>query len=75
MSIGIIVSNKSLSVVVLAGLQGSGKTTTAAKLAGFLKREFSKKVLLVGLDLQRPAAANQLRILAENNNISYYIEA
>jgi len=68
-------SNKSLSVVVLAGLQGSGKTTTAAKLAGFLKREFNKKVLLVGLDLQRPAATDQLRILAENNNISYYIES
>ena len=67
-------SNKNLSVIVLAGLQGSGKTTTAVKLAGFLKRELNKNVLLVGLDLQRPAATNQLKILAENNNINYYVE-
>ena len=43
------VSNKSSSVFVLAGLQGSGKTTTAAKIAGFLKREFNKKPLLITL--------------------------
>ena len=68
-------SNKSLSVIVLSGLQGSGKTTTAAKLAGFLKREFNKQAMLIGLDLQRPAATEQLKILAENNNLSYYIES
>lgn len=67
-------NNNSLSVIVLAGLQGSGKTTTAAKIAGFLKTEFNKKVLLVGLDLRRPAASIQLKILAENNNLSHYIE-
>ena len=68
------ISNSSSSVFILAGLQGSGKTTTAAKLAGFLKREFNKQTMLVGLDLQRPAAANQLKILAESNNLDYYIE-
>ncbi len=68
-------SNKSLSVIVLSGLQGSGKTTTAAKLAGFLKREFNKKAMLIGLDLQRPAATEQLKILAENNNLPYYVES
>ena len=68
-------SNKSLSVVVLSGLQGSGKTTTAAKLAGFLKREFNKQTMLIGLDLQRPAATEQLKILAENNSLPYYIES
>ena len=68
-------SNKSLSVVVLSGLQGSGKTTTAAKLAGFLKREFNKQAMLIGLDLQRPAATEQLKILAENNSLPYYIES
>jgi len=67
-------SKTSLSVIVLAGLQGAGKTTTAAKIAGFLKREFNKSSLLVGLDLQRPAATKQLKILAKNNNIDYYIE-
>ena len=65
-------NNNSLSVIVLAGLQGSGKTTTAAKIAGFLKTEFNKKVLLVGLDLRRPAASIQLKILAENNNLNHY---
>ena len=68
-------SNKSLSVIVLSGLQGSGKTTTAAKLAGFLKREFNKKTMLIGLDLQRPAATEQLKILAENNSLPYYVES
>ncbi len=67
-------NNNSSSVIILAGLQGSGKTTTAAKIAGFLKKEFNKKVLLVGLDLRRPAASKQLRILAENNNLDYYVE-
>jgi len=66
-------NSKSLSTIVLAGLQGSGKTTTSAKIAGFLKREYNKKPLLVGLDLQRPAAADQLEILAKNNNIDYFI--
>ena len=68
-------SNKSLSVIVLSGLQGSGKTTTAAKLAGFLKREFNKQTMLIGLDLQRPAATEQLKILAENNSLPYYVES
>ena len=71
---GINISKSSSSVIVLAGLQGSGKTTTAAKIAGFLKREFNKNTLLVGLDLTRPAAVKQLKILAENNKIDYYIE-
>jgi signal recognition particle subunit SRP54 len=62
-----------LSTIVLAGLQGSGKTTTSAKIAGFLKREFNKKPLLVGLDLQRPAAADQLEILAKQNDLDYFI--
>ena len=67
-------NNNSSSVIVLAGLQGSGKTTTAAKIAGFLKKEFNKKVLLVGLDLRRPAASKQLKILAEHDNLNYYVE-
>lgn len=66
--------NNKVSVIVLSGLQGAGKTTTAAKVASFLKREKSKKPLLVGLDLQRPAAMEQLKILADKNNIDCYIE-
>ena len=52
------------TVVLLAGLQGSGKTTAAAKLARFLERD-GKRPLLVGADLQRPAAVEQLRVLGE----------
>jgi len=66
--------SKDKSVLVLSGLQGSGKTTTAVKIAGFLKREFNKKALLVGLDLQRPAAVDQLEILSNDNNIDCYVE-
>ena len=62
------------AVILLAGLQGSGKTTTAAKIASFLKREFNKKPLLVGLDLQRPGAMDQLKTLAQKNQIDFYIE-
>jgi signal recognition particle subunit SRP54 len=52
------------TVILLAGLQGSGKTTAAAKLARFLERD-GKRVLLVGADLQRPAAVEQLKVLGE----------
>ena len=62
------------SIIILAGLQGSGKTTTAAKIAGFLKREYNKKPLLVGLDLQRPGATDQLKTLAEKNKLDFYID-
>jgi len=51
-------------VILLAGLQGSGKTTTAAKLASYYKRKEGRNPLLVGADLQRPAAVEQLRVLA-----------
>jgi len=50
-------------IVMLVGLQGSGKTTTAAKIANRLKLRFRKKVLLVSLDVQRPAAQEQLAML------------
>jgi len=66
--------NSNVSTIVLSGLQGAGKTTTAAKLASFLKREKNKKPLIVGLDLQRPAAMEQIKVLAEQNNIDYYID-
>jgi signal recognition particle subunit SRP54 len=52
------------TVILLAGLQGSGKTTAAAKLARYLERD-GKRVLLVGADLQRPAAVEQLRVLGD----------
>ncbi len=55
------------AVVLLVGLQGSGKTTTAAKLALHLKKSLGKQVLLVPADVYRPAATEQLRTLAKEN--------
>jgi signal recognition particle subunit SRP54 len=62
------------SVILLAGLQGSGKTTTAAKLAVMLK-EKGRKPLLVAADLQRPAAVEQLAVLAEKAGVPVHREA
>tara|TARA_Y100000590_G_scaffold8733_1_gene10869 strand:+ start:154 stop:1512 length:1359 start_codon:yes stop_codon:yes gene_type:complete len=55
--------------VMLIGLQGSGKTTTTAKLARYLEKNKKKKVMMVSLDVYRPAAQEQLKILGEQNNI------
>ena len=55
--------------LILVGLQGSGKTTSAAKLAKLIEKNFKKKVMLVSLDVYRPAAQEQLKLLAETNNI------
>jgi signal recognition particle subunit SRP54 len=54
---------------MLVGLQGSGKTTTAAKLAKYIEKNNNKKSLLVSLDVYRPAAQEQLNILGEKNSI------
>jgi len=55
--------------LMLVGLQGSGKTTTAAKLAKYLEKNNKKKSLLVSLDIYRPAAQEQLNVLGEKNSI------
>lgn len=60
------------AVIMLAGLQGSGKTTTAGKLARKLKLEQKKKVLLVPCDVYRPAATEQLRTLATQVEVDFY---
>ena len=56
--------------LLLVGLQGSGKTTTAVKLAKNIEKNFKKKILLVSLDVYRPAAQEQLKILCEKNNLN-----
>ena len=60
------------AVVLLAGLQGSGKTTTAAKLAKMLVTEQKKKPLLVSCDVYRPAAIEQLRTLAAQIGVDFF---
>ena len=55
--------------MMLVGLQGSGKTTTTAKLAKFLEKNKKKKIMMVSLDVYRPAAQEQLKALGEQNNI------
>jgi signal recognition particle subunit SRP54 len=59
------------TVVLLAGLQGAGKTTTAAKLAAWFKQQ-GRQPYLVGTDLQRPAAVEQLRVLAAQIGVEVY---
>src|SRR5439155_3779807 len=60
------------AVVLMAGLQGSGKTTTSAKLAKWLKEQQGKKVLLVSCDVYRPAAIEQLKTVAEQVNADFF---
>ena len=60
------------AVILMAGLQGSGKTTTSGKLARLLREDARKKVLLVSCDVYRPAAIDQLRTLAEQLGIDFY---
>ena len=60
------------AVFLMAGLQGSGKTTSAAKLALYLKDTEKKKVMLVSVDVYRPAAIQQLQLLASQLNVSFF---
>jgi len=62
------------AVVLLSGLQGSGKTTFSAKLAKYLKTKKNRKVLLVAADIYRPAAIDQLHILGEQIGVDVYSE-
>ena len=62
------------AILMLVGLQGSGKTTTAGKLANFLRKKHSKKPLLVACDVYRPAAIDQLIQLGKQLNIEVYDE-
>ncbi len=62
------------AVILIAGLQGSGKTTFAAKLANYLKNKKGKRPLLVAGDVYRPAAINQLQVLGEQIGVEVYTE-
>lgn len=66
--------NGNPATLMLVGLQGSGKTTTIAKLANFLRKKHSKKPLLVACDVYRPAAIDQLKQLGKQLSIEVYEE-
>ena len=60
------------AVILMAGLQGSGKTTTTGKLAKFLKEKNKKKVMVVSCDVYRPAAIEQLKMLAQQLEVEWF---
>jgi signal recognition particle subunit SRP54 len=62
------------AIILIAGLQGSGKTTFSAKFANYLKTKKGKNVLLVAGDVYRPAAINQLQVLGEQIGVEVYTE-
>ena len=71
--IGINLSSEP-SIILLAGLQGSGKTTFSGKLADYLKRKKQKNPILVACDVYRPAAIDQLELLGEQINVPVFSE-
>lgn len=62
------------SVILMSGLQGSGKTTFSGKLANYLKNKKNKKPLLVACDIYRPAAINQLHVVGDQIGVEVYSE-
>jgi signal recognition particle subunit SRP54 len=62
------------AIILIAGLQGSGKTTFSAKLAMYLKKKKGKQPLLVACDVYRPAAINQLKVLGEQVDVDVFTE-
>ena len=69
---GLNLATQPPAVILMAGLQGSGKTTTSGKLAKWLGEQHKKKVLLVSADVYRPAAIEQLRLLAEQVGADFF---
>ena len=69
-----LIVNGNPAILMLVGLQGSGKTTTIGKLANFLRKKHARKPLLVACDVYRPAAIEQLKQLGKELNIEVYSE-
>ena len=69
---GLSLNVKPPAVILMAGLQGSGKTTTTGKLARWLKERAAKKVIVVSCDVYRPAAINQLKTVARDVQVDFY---
>lgn len=69
----LIIENKT-TIVLMSGLQGSGKTTTVGKLGNFVRKKYNKKPLFIACDVHRPAAIDQLKTLGKSLNIPVYEE-
>lgn len=69
-----IVTKNNPNMLMLVGLQGSGKTTTIGKLANFIRKKYNKKPLLVAADIYRPAAIEQLKTIGKTLNIPVFEE-
>ena len=69
-----LVVDKNPTILMLVGLQGSGKTTTSGKLANYLRKRHAKKPLLVACDIYRPAAIDQLKTVGKELNIPVFSE-
>ena len=65
------ISKTGLTKILFCGLQGSGKTTTVAKVANYLKKHSRKKILLASADIYRPAAQEQLKVLSKQIDVDY----
>ena len=68
----ITTANRGPTVVMMVGLQGAGKTTNGAKLAGLMRRQFGKRPLLVACDVYRPAAITQLQVVGQQLDIPVF---
>ncbi|MFP3036998.1 MAG: signal recognition particle protein [Arsenophonus sp. ER-LPS3-MAG3] len=74
-NIGLNLAIQPPAVILIAGLQGVGKTTTVAKLGKFLKEKYRKKVLVASVDIYRPAAIKQLEILTQTAGIDFFLSS
>ncbi len=70
----LIMANNGPTVVMLVGLQGAGKTTNGAKLAGYLRKQYGKRPLLAACDVYRPAAVEQLKVVGKQLDLPVYDE-
>lgn len=69
-----LIINKDFTIVLMSGLQGSGKTTTVGKLGNLVRKKYSKKPMFIACDVYRPAAIDQLKTLGKSLDIEVYDE-
>ena len=70
----LIINNNSMTICLMCGLQGSGKTTTVGKLGNLLRKKYNKKPMFIACDVYRPAAIDQLKTLGKSLDIEVYEE-